>query len=159
MLILPGHIDLSAGSGVGFVGGVSAVLIVRYALPAELAGAYRRRVWSVLWRFQGVVIVRQGIPAFIITLGGFWPGAVLAVHPQPDRPVSPGGSNLLSVLTTTYLPPRASYVRPFALSRFWRFDGRSHKRTTRDALAHGESPPDYELPFLRRFCRHKRWVF
>lgn len=155
LVILPGHIDLSAGSGVGLVGGVSAVLIMRYALPAELAMLIGVGLGLLLWRFQGVVIVRQGIPAFIITLGGllackglFW----LCIRNQ-TVPVSPGGqSNLLSVLTTTYLPPRASYVLTACIVAVLALlTWRSHKRTTRDALAHGEPPPDYELPFLRWF--------
>ncbi|MFN7563437.1 MAG: sugar ABC transporter permease, partial [Prosthecobacter sp.] len=37
LIILPGHIDLSAGSGVGLLGGIASVLVFRDGLPA--AGA------------------------------------------------------------------------------------------------------------------------
>jgi D-xylose transport system permease protein len=37
LVILPGHIDLSAGSGVGLIGGLSAVLIFEYGWPAPVA--------------------------------------------------------------------------------------------------------------------------
>ena len=76
LVILPGHIDLSAGSGVGLIGGVTAVLIMRYSLPAELAMVIGIGLALLLWRVQGFIIVSQGIPAFIITLGGLlaWKG-------------------------------------------------------------------------------------
>src|ERR1700761_7967904 len=37
LVILPGHIDLSVGSGVGLIGGVAAVLITNRHWPAPLA--------------------------------------------------------------------------------------------------------------------------
>src|SRR5215218_5647579 len=37
LVILPGHIDLSAGSGVGLIGGLGAVLITNRGWPAPLA--------------------------------------------------------------------------------------------------------------------------
>ena len=37
LVILPGHIDLSAGSGLGLAGGIAAVLTTQHAWPAGLA--------------------------------------------------------------------------------------------------------------------------
>jgi D-xylose transport system permease protein len=113
LVILPGHIDLSAGSGVGLLGGVAAVLIMRLGLPAPLAILASFALGLCIWRAMGTVIVTQGIPAFIITLGGllvqkglFW----LIIRNQ-TVPISPGGApNLLSILTTYYLPPGPSYA-------------------------------------------------
>ncbi len=153
LVILPGHIDLSAGSGVGLIGGVAAVLIMRYSLPAELAMLVGVVLALLLWRFQGYIIVRQGIPAFIITLGGllackglFW----LCIRNQ-TVPVSPGGqSNLLSVLTTTYLSPRASYALVAAVIVVLGLAARRrHQHAVMDAKQHNEPAPDFELPLLR----------
>src|SRR5687767_15603006 len=70
LVILPGHIDLSAGSGVGLIGGISAVLMTNQGwspASAMLAGVGAA---LLLWWAMGNLIVRQRIPAFIITLGG-----------------------------------------------------------------------------------------
>ena len=37
LILLPGHIDLSAGSGVGLLGGIASVLVFHYHLPAPAA--------------------------------------------------------------------------------------------------------------------------
>ena len=37
LVLLPGHIDLSAGSGVGLAGAVAAVLITWHGVPAPVA--------------------------------------------------------------------------------------------------------------------------
>jgi len=153
LVILPGHIDLSAGSGVGLIGGVTAVLIMRFAVPAELAMLAGLGLSLLLWRVQGSIIVKQGIPAFIITLGGllafkglFW----LTIRNQ-TVPVSPGGqSNLLSVLTTTYLPPTPSYVLGAVVIGLLGLSTlRNHRQARQDAAAHNEPPPDGELGFFR----------
>ena len=153
LVILPGHIDLSAGSGVGLIGGVAAVLIMRYEVPAELAMLAAIALALLLWRAQGFVIWSQGIPAFIITLGGllackglFW----LTIRNQ-TVPVSPGGqSNLLSVLTTTYLPPVPSYLLGTVVIGLLGLSAlRSHRRACQAAAVQAETPPDGELAFLR----------
>src|SRR5687768_16405298 len=112
LVILPGHIDLSAGSGVGLVGGIAAVLVANYAWPASLSMLAALLVALVLWFAMGTLIVRERIPSFIITLGGllvfkglFW--LVIQSHTVPV--VRGGESNLFSLLTTYYLPPLAGY--------------------------------------------------
>ncbi|MEO6245217.1 MAG: ATPase [Opitutaceae bacterium] len=113
LVILPGHIDLSVGSGVGLVGGIASVLVFNHDWPAVLAFVPAISVALLIWCAQGALIVRQRIPAFIITLGGllilkgvFW--KVINTHTVP---VSPGGRpNLFSLLTTYYLPTAASVV-------------------------------------------------
>lgn len=113
LVILPGHIDLSVGSGVGLMGGIACVLIINHGWPAWAALAASIVIALALWMAMGALIVRQRIPAFIITLGGllvfkgvFW----LVIHSH-TIPVVPGGStNLYSLLTTYYFPPLASGV-------------------------------------------------
>jgi D-xylose transport system permease protein len=113
LIILPGHIDLSAGSGVGLIGGIASVLIIQHAWPAPLALLAAFLVAMAIWMSMGSVIVKQKMPAFIITLGGllvfkglFW----LVIH-NSTVPVTPGGTqNLYSLLTTYYLPHWAGYV-------------------------------------------------
>src|SRR6478736_4828903 len=113
LVLLPGHIDLSAGSGVGLIGGIGAVLITEHQWPAPLAMLAGFGVALVLWFGMGSLIVRQRIPAFIITLGGLlaFRGLFWQVIGSKTIPVAPGGQqNLLSRLTTFYLPPAMGYV-------------------------------------------------
>ncbi len=153
LVILPGHIDLSAGSGVGLIGGVTAVLIMRGELPASVAMALGIGLALLLWRLQGFLIVSQSIPAFIITLGGLlaWKGLFWLVIRNQTVPVSAGGhANLLSVLTTTYLPPGPSYALiGLVIALLGLFSLRGHRQAAQEAVRQGEPVPDGELPFLR----------
>ena len=111
LVILPGHIDLSVGSGVGLVGGIAAVLVIKFGWPAILAFIPAIGVALLLWLGQGALIVRQRIPAFIVTLGGLlmFKGVFWLVIGTQTVPVAPGGRpNIFSLLTTYYLPPQAS---------------------------------------------------
>lgn len=107
LVILPGHIDLSAGSGVGLIGGIAAVLVANYAWPAAAAMMVALSIALVLWGLMGMLIVRERIPAFIITLGGllvfkglFW----LVIRNRTVPVVTGGRENFYSLLTTYYLP-------------------------------------------------------
>src|SRR5438045_7316749 len=108
LVILPGNIDLSAGSGVGLLGGVASVLVFEHNWSAPLAMGTALLTGILIWFCMGNLIVRQKIPAFIITLGGllifkglFW----LVIHNSTIPIVQGGQANLYSVLTTFYLPP------------------------------------------------------
>ena len=99
LVILPGHIDLAAGSGVGLLGGLATVLVngtgwvTEYLhafhnfigrtfgpeaaawcppppWPDPVAMAFAVVVASIFWGIMGTLIVRGRIQAFIITLGG-----------------------------------------------------------------------------------------
>jgi D-xylose transport system permease protein len=67
----------------------------------------------VIWALMGTLIVRQRIPAFIITLGGMqifrglhW----LIIQVQTVPVVAGGGKNAYSALTTHYLAPLAGWI-------------------------------------------------
>src|SRR6187397_613120 len=59
MIILTGNIDLSVGSGVGLVGGVSAVLIFQHNWSAPLAMLAGLAAALILWSLMGTLIVKQ----------------------------------------------------------------------------------------------------
>ena len=151
LVLLPGHIDLSAGSGVGLIGGLGAVLVTNHGWPAPLALLAGVAAALVLWGAMGALIVRQHIPAFIITLGGllvfkglFW--RVIENHTVPV--VTGGQANLYSRLTTYYLAPGAGYALAAAVVAalaFARWKGRAQRR------AHGLATEDAELTFLKLF--------
>ena len=113
LIILTGHIDLSVGSGVGLLGGVAAVLVAEHGVPAPLALGLALTTGLALWLGMGTLIVKERIPAFIITLGGLlvFKGLFLKVIHNATIPIVQGGqSNLYSLLTTYYVPPVAGLV-------------------------------------------------
>ncbi len=108
LIILPGYIDLSIGSGVGLLGGISAVLLFQHDWPAPLAMLVSIFAGIAIWFGMGALIVTQRIPAFIITLAGLlvFKGLHWKVIQNATIPVTRGGvDNLYSSLTTWYLPP------------------------------------------------------
>jgi D-xylose transport system permease protein len=151
LVILPGNIDLSAGSGVGLLGGIASVLVFEHKWPAPLAMGIAFAIGILLWFCMGNLVVRQKMPAFIITLGGllifkglFW----LVIH-NSTIPIAQGGrANLYSVLTTFYLPPIAGYALA-ALIVVALVAAKLRARKARQA--YGFAVEDGELVFLKLF--------
>lgn len=113
LVLLPGQIDLSAGSGVGLAGAIAAVLITWHSVPAPLALLVATLAAVVVWALMGALIITERVPAFIITLGGLlvFRGLHWLVIKNSTVPVVAGGSqNLYSMLTTAFLSPLAGYV-------------------------------------------------
>lgn len=70
MVIISGHIDLSVGSIAGFVGAMSAVLMIHNAMPWPVAVVLCLLMGAVIGAWQGFWIAYVGIPSFIVTLAG-----------------------------------------------------------------------------------------
>lgn len=81
MVIVGGHIDLSAGSVAGFVGAVSGVLAMRLEIPSPIAILLSLLVGALIGAWQGFWIAYVGVPSFIVTLAGMitFSGLTLAV--------------------------------------------------------------------------------
>src|SRR4051794_6210874 len=78
MVIVSGNIDLSAGSVLGFAGGIAAYMmtVLEFGLPAAVIAAIV--VGVMIGLLHGALTAYGNIPAFIVTLGGLlaWRGAV-----------------------------------------------------------------------------------
>src|SRR6185312_17177847 len=70
MVIIAGHIDLSVGSVVAFIGAMSGVMISQWHLPWPLAIVFCLVLGALVGAWQGFWIAYFGIPAFIVTLAG-----------------------------------------------------------------------------------------
>ncbi len=151
VVILTGQIDLSVGSGVGLLGGLASVLIMKHHWPSPPAMGAALVVGVLLWSAMGAVIVRQKIPSFIITLGGLliFKGLFWLEIQNATVLVAPGGTgNLYSLLTTYYLPAKTGYVLAAAvLGGLIAARLRSNQRRREYGLA-AEDP---ELVFLKLF--------
>ncbi|MGH7491504.1 MAG: sugar ABC transporter permease [bacterium] len=151
LVLLPGMIDLSVGSGVGLIGGIASVLVFKHHLPSSLAMLIGLVFGLVVWSLMGRLIITQRIPAFIITLGGLlvFKGAFWLVIQNATIPVAEGNTvNLYSSLTTHYFPAWSSYLLALLVGTalVWsKLRGRKQRQT------HGFEVDDAELTFLKLF--------
>lgn len=102
-VIVSGEIDLSVGSLLGLLGGVAAVLDVMYHWPLMGTIAVVILLGIIIGLCVGWLTAYQGIPSFIVTLGGMlvFRGAVLgATGGITVAPVSEG----FKVIGQGYLP-------------------------------------------------------
>lgn len=81
LIIVAGHIDLSIGSVVGFVGALAAVLMVRFGIDYVSATLICLAIGALIGAAQGYFVAYFGIPSFIVTLAGMlvFRGLTLAV--------------------------------------------------------------------------------
>ncbi len=70
IVIISGHIDLSVGSIAGFIGAMSAVLMIQNHMPWPVAVAVCLLLGALIGAWQGFWIAYVGIPSFIVTLAG-----------------------------------------------------------------------------------------
>lgn len=70
LIIIAGHIDLSAGSVVAVTGALSAVLMVNHHMAWPLALLITLLAGAAIGAWQGYWVAYFGIPAFIVTLAG-----------------------------------------------------------------------------------------
>jgi putative multiple sugar transport system permease protein len=70
LVIVAGHIDLSVGSVVGFVGGLAAVLMVQYGVHFVPTILICLVVGGLIGAAQGYWVAYLRVPSFIVTLAG-----------------------------------------------------------------------------------------
>ncbi|MFO1441546.1 MAG: hypothetical protein U1F81_24730 [Verrucomicrobiaceae bacterium] len=151
LIILPGHIDLSAGSGVGLLGGIASVLVFRYELPAPVALALGLLAGVLIWLGMGAFIVKERMPSFIVTLGALliFKGLFWQVIDNATVPVAPGGkTNAYSLLTTYYLPTSLGWALALVLVVALVL---TQVLARKKRLEHGFEADSPEMMFLRLF--------
>ncbi len=72
LILILKHIDLSVGYVAGFTGALAAILMQRYGVNEWLAILIVLLVGLVIGLYQGTVITRLGVPAFVMTLAGMF---------------------------------------------------------------------------------------
>ncbi|MCG8425140.1 MAG: ATPase [Proteobacteria bacterium] len=118
LVILIGHIDLAVGSIIGLTGGIASVLITQQGWPAAPAMAMGLLAGVAGYTVMGLLVARERIPAFIITLGGLlvFRGLFWKIIESETIPVKQGDvDNLLSLQTTYYLPAWLGYALAAAI--------------------------------------------
>jgi putative multiple sugar transport system permease protein len=69
-ILTGGNVDLSVGSVAGFVGAISAVLMLKMDVPIVLTILISLAIGALIGMWQGLWIAYVGVPAFIATLAG-----------------------------------------------------------------------------------------
>lgn len=112
MVIIGGHIDLSVGSVVAFIGALAGVMITQWHLPWPLAIVLCLVAGALVGAWQGFWVAYFGIPAFIVTLAGmlaFRGAAEIVLGNQQISPFPIGfrslGSGFLPSFGTTGYEP------------------------------------------------------
>jgi len=70
LVIVCGHIDLSVGSVVGFIGALAAVMLVNYNVPVLITVPACLLTGALIGAAQGYWIAYWRIPSFVVTLAG-----------------------------------------------------------------------------------------
>ena len=98
MVIVAGHIDLSVGSVVGFIGALAAVLIVNFEMNFISAGLVCLAAGALIGGAQGYFVAFFKIPSFIVTLAGMlvFKGLTLALLQGQSVGPFPAGFQRLS---------------------------------------------------------------
>lgn len=112
MVIIAGHIDLSVGSVVAFIGALAGVMITQWDLPWPVAVFLCLVAGALVGAWQGYWVAYFGIPAFIVTLAGmlaFRGAAQVVLQNEQISPFPRGfrdiGSGFLPTFGTTGYEP------------------------------------------------------
>ncbi len=111
MIIVAGHIDLSVGSIVGFIGALAAVMMVQWGVPVIPTFIVCILAGMLIGAWQGYWVAYWKIPAFIVTLAGMlvFRGLTLWLLDGQSVGPFPGGFQLLS---TGFIPDIFGVGRP-----------------------------------------------
>jgi D-xylose transport system permease protein len=109
MVIVTGQIDLSIGSLVGLLGGLSAIVLtwLGWGFIPSLAAAIV--IGLALGAAHGALVAYANIPAFIVTLGGLlvWRGVIKGISKGNTIPIS---SEEYRAIGQSYVAPIIGYA-------------------------------------------------
>jgi len=103
LVIVAGHIDLSVGSIVAFVGAIAAILTVNMQMNFVVAGILCLIIGGAIGAAQGYWIAYHRIPAFIVTLAGMLVFRGLTLFVLGGKNIGPFPKDF-QVISTGFLP-------------------------------------------------------
>lgn len=72
LILILKHIDLSVGYVAGFSGAIAAILLTKYGLNVWLTIIIVLLIGLCIGMYQGLLVTRVGVPAFVTTLAGMF---------------------------------------------------------------------------------------
>ncbi|PRD36323.1 UNVERIFIED_CONTAM: xylH [Trichonephila clavipes] len=115
LVIVGGHIDLSVGSVMGFIGALAAVMIVTLGLPVAVAIPVCLVVGMGIGAVQGYFVAYWRIPSFIVTLAGMLVFRGLSLWLLAGQSVGPFPKSF-QALSTGFIPDLFGMDRPNLLA-------------------------------------------
>ena len=115
LVIVAGHIDLSVGSVMGFIGALAAVMVVSWHQPVWLAVAVSLVVGMVIGAVQGYFVAYWKIPSFIVTLAGMLVFRGLSLWLLAGQSIGPFPPSF-QALSTGFVPDLLGVGKPNALA-------------------------------------------
>jgi putative multiple sugar transport system permease protein len=103
LIIVAGHIDLSVGSIVAFIGGISAIMLVKWGWHFSLVVPLCLVLGGLMGAAQGYWVAYQKIPSFIVTLAGMLVFRGLTYVVLEGRPIGPFPKEF-TLLSTGFIP-------------------------------------------------------
>lgn len=113
IVIVGGHIDLSVGSVMGFVGALAAVMIVNLDVPVAITIPVCLVVGGLIGAAQGYWVAYWNIPSFIVTLAGMLVFRGLSLWLLEGQSVGPFPKSF-QLLSTGFIPDIFGVGRPNA---------------------------------------------
>lgn len=114
LVIVAGHIDLSVGWLCGFLGAVSAILMVNLHLHWTIAVLITLALGAVVGALQGAAVAYLRIPAFIVTLAGMLIFRGLTINVLGGQNIGPFPGDLSQLLTGFFPEPIGRLHDPIA---------------------------------------------
>lgn len=118
LIIVAGHIDLSVGSIVAFIGGISAMMLAKWGWHFALVVPLCLIIAAAMGAAQGYWVAYQKIPAFIVTLAGMLVYRGLTYLVLQGRPIGPFPKDF-QMLSTGFLPDFLGFLGPISFSAPW----------------------------------------
>ncbi len=115
MIIVAGHIDLSVGSVMGFVGALAAVMIVSWGLPVAVAIPLCLAGGAAIGAAQGYFVAYWKIPSFIVTLAGMLVFRGLSLWLLQGQSIGPFPASF-QALANGFIPDLFGVGRPNVLA-------------------------------------------
>lgn len=115
LVIVGGHIDLSVGSVMGFIGALAAVMIVSWGVPVLVAVAACLVCGMAIGAVQGYFVAYWRIPSFIVTLAGMLVFRGLSLWLLAGQSIGPFPRSF-QALSTGFIPDLLGVGRPNALA-------------------------------------------
>ncbi|MGB0658550.1 MAG: multiple monosaccharide ABC transporter permease [Mangrovicoccus sp.] len=111
IVIVAGHIDLSVGSVMGFIGAFAAVMIVSWGLPVAVAIPVCLVAGGLIGAMQGYWVAYWRIPSFIVTLAGMLVFRGLSLWLLEGQSIGPFPKSF-QLLSTGFVPDLLGIGRP-----------------------------------------------
>jgi putative multiple sugar transport system permease protein len=111
LVIVSGHIDLSVGSVMGFIGALAAVMIVSLGVPVAVAIVVCIACGMAIGAAQGYFVAYWKIPSFIVTLAGMLVFRGMSLWLLEGQSVGPFPRSF-QALSTGFIPDLFGVERP-----------------------------------------------